>query len=70
VHFQGQYEIKPIGVVFEAYVVQDGKRAKITYGVIAWGLHAFPPKRRVEDIIRETIDFIDMDKLLTTLNEA
>jgi hypothetical protein len=68
--FLGHYECRAIGVVYEADIVLGQKRTSLATGVITWGLHAFPPRRRVEQEIRETIDFTDIDKLLFKLGEA
>ena len=69
IRFEGQYELKAIGVVYEAYALVDDKRVRIVKGVIAWGLKAIPPRRRVMADIRETIEFIDTDKLKATASE-
>lgn len=70
VRFVGRYELKAIGVVYEADAFLNRRSTSIVRGVIAWGFRAIPPKRRVEATIRETIDLIDMDKLVAALNES
>ena len=65
-----RYELKPIGIVYEAEAGFEGKSKRIVMGVIPWSFRAFPPRRRVEKTIRETIDILDIEKFKAALSEA
>ena len=65
-----RYEFKPIGVVYEANAGFGGKSKRLVQGVITWGIRAFPPRRRVEAAVRETIDILDIEKFRAALNQA
>lgn len=65
-----RYEVRLRGIVYVADVLLNGKRTHLVSGFIGWTLHAFPPRRRVEESVWESIDFTDMDKLMESLNEA
>jgi hypothetical protein len=70
VNYEARYKLSAFGVVYEADALFGSKRARLVNGVISWGLRALPPRRRVEDAVRETIDIIDMQKLEAKASEA
>jgi hypothetical protein len=65
-----RYEVRLIGIVYIADVLLNGKRTRLVAGFISWTLRAFPPRRRVEESVWQSIDFTDMEKLMVALNEA
>jgi hypothetical protein len=69
-HYCGRYEVKLGGIFYQADVLLNGKRTRLVVGFISWTLRAFPPRRRVEESVWQSIDFTDMDKLMKSLNEA
>jgi hypothetical protein len=65
-----RYEVRLSGIVYVADVLLNDKRTPLVSGFIGWTLRAFPPRRRVEESIWQSIDFTDMEKLMESLNEA
>jgi hypothetical protein len=70
IRYAGRYEIRLGGIYYDADALLNGKRIRLVVGFIGWTLRAFPPRRRVEESIWETIDFTDMEKLMSRVNEA
>jgi hypothetical protein len=68
--YSGRYEVRLGGIVYQADVLLNGKRTRLVSGFIGWTLRAFPPRRRVEESVWQSIDFTDMEKLVARLDEA
>jgi hypothetical protein len=64
------YEFKAIGIVYEVNDLFEGKLTRLELGVLTWGLHAFPPQRRLRKIIEDGLEIVSMEKLWLSRRET
>jgi len=64
------YQFKAVGIVYDVNDSFDGKLTLLESGDLTWGIHAFPPRRRLQKLIEEGMELVNMEKLWLSRREA
>jgi hypothetical protein len=48
----------------------DGKLTLLESGVLTWGVHALPPRGRLQKIVQEGMELVNMERLRLSRREA
>lgn len=70
IHYVCTYQFKAIGIVYEVNDLFEGKLTRLETGVLTWGVHSFPPRRRLHKIIQECMEIVSMEKLWLARREV
>ena len=62
--FAAEYRIGLAGVSYSGTITLEGCRPSRLGGFMTWTLKTIPPGRAVERTVRETVQFLDVEKLL------
>ena len=72
-YYEFRYELRPIGIVYDAAAGFGGPRAHFVHGVVPWGfvLRCLTlPRKLVEQMVRDDIDILDLKKFKIKLSEV
>lgn len=65
VEFSAEYRFGIAGVSYSAVLTAEGCQPSRIGGFMVWALRFIPPGRAVEKTVRQSVQFLDVAKLLT-----